>query len=84
MKISVGNIRRIYDESTHGQTLVDIKKKRNWLAHGEKSFIEVGRSSTFSQLEEAKNYVRAFLDEFITSVEDYITNQHFKIVVPSS
>ena len=84
MKISVGNIQRIYDESTHGQTLVDIKKKRNWLAHGEKSFIEVGRSSTFSQLEEAKNYVCDFLNEFITSVEDYIIHQHFKIATSTS
>ena len=50
MKIEVGNIRRIYDAATHGQTLMEVKKKRNWLAHGEKSFIEVGSLSTFSLL----------------------------------
>ncbi len=81
MKISIGNVHRIYDENRHGQILIDVKKKRNWLAHGEKSFIEVGSSSTFSQLDEAKKYICDFLNEFITSVEDYITHKHFKISV---
>lgn len=81
MKIEVGNIRRIYDESIHGQILIDVKKKRNWLAHGEKSFIEVGSSSTFSQLEDAKKYICDFLDEYIASVELYITNKHFQVVI---
>lgn len=81
MKIEVGNIRRIFDESIHGQILIDVKKKRNWLAHGEKSFIEVGSSSTFSQLEDAKKYICDFLDEYIASVELYITNKHFQVVI---
>lgn len=81
MKIEVGNIHKIYDKTIHGQILIDVKKKRNWLAHGEKSFIEVGSSSTFSQLEDAKKYICDFLDEYITSVENYITNKHFKVVV---
>lgn len=78
MKIGVANIHRIYDETTHGQILIDVKKKRNWLAHGEKSFIEVGGSSTFFQLDEAREYIIDFLTEFITSVEIYITRKHFK------
>jgi hypothetical protein len=80
MKIDIGNIHRIYDKSIHGQILIDVKKKRNWLAHGEKSFIEVGSSSTFSQLDDAKKYICDFLEEFIKSVETYITNRHFQIV----
>lgn len=79
MKIEVGNIRRIYDETIHGQILIDVKKKRNWLAHGEKSFIEVGSLSTFSQLEDAKIYIFDFLNEYITSVEIYIKNKHFQL-----
>lgn len=81
MKIEVGNIRRIYDETIHGQILIDVKKKRNWLAHGEKSFIEVGSTSTFSQLEEAKFYICNFLGEYITSVENYLSNKHFQVVI---
>jgi hypothetical protein len=79
MKIEVGNIHRIYDKTIHGQILIDVKKKRNWLAHGEKSFIEVGSSSTYSQLNDSKNYICAFLDEFIKSVETYVTNKHFQV-----
>ena len=81
MRIEVGNIYRIYDKATHGQILIDVRNKRNWLAHGEKSFIEVGSSSTFSQLEESKKYICDFLSEYITSVEEYITNKHFKVVI---
>jgi hypothetical protein len=81
MKIEVGNIRRIYDKTIHGQMLIDVKKKRNWLAHGEKSFIEVGSSSTFSQLDDARIYISEFLGEFITSVEEYINNKHYKVVI---
>lgn len=80
MKIRIGNIHRIYDVTTHGQILIDVKKKRNWLAHGEKSFIEVGSSSTFSQLEDAKKHICDFLNEYITSVEEYITDKHFQVV----
>lgn len=81
MKIDTGNIRRIYDKTTHGQILMDVRKKRNWLAHGEKSFIEVGSSATFSELEDAKKYICAFLNEFIKSVEEYVNNKRYKIVV---
>jgi hypothetical protein len=79
MKINTVSILRIYNKNTHGQTLLDIKKKRNWLAHGEKSFIEVGSSTTYLQLVEAKKYVFNFLEAFIFAVEDYITNKHYRI-----
>lgn len=78
MKIDIGNVHRIYDENKHGQTLKEIKQKRNWLAHGEKSFIEVGSTSSFGQLEEAKSNVFDFLSEFISAVESYIANQQYK------
>jgi len=79
MKIDINNIHFIYDKNKHGESLVDVKKKRNWLAHGEKSFIEVGSTSTYNQLKDSKNYICDFLDEFIKSVETYITNKHFQV-----
>ncbi|MCC2598212.1 MAE_28990/MAE_18760 family HEPN-like nuclease [Sphingobacterium sp. FBM7-1] len=79
MKINTGNLRRVYDLNTHGQTLMDIKRKRNWLAHGEKSFIEVGSSATFSQLLETRNYIYEFLSVYISAVEEYLINKHYKI-----
>ena len=81
MKINIGNIHRIYDKTIHGQILIDVRNKRNWLAHGEKSFIEVGSSSTFSQLDDAKRYICDFLNEYIKSVEEYIRNKHYRVIV---
>ncbi|HPN20062.1 MAG TPA: MAE_28990/MAE_18760 family HEPN-like nuclease [Chitinophagales bacterium] len=81
MKIGVGNVRRIYDENIHGIVLQSIKNNRNWLAHGEKSFSEVGSLSTYTQLNDAKNHVNLFLIEFINSVELYLQNEDYKLKV---
>lgn len=81
MKIEVNNVKRVYQENTHGTTLNDIKKKRNWLAHGEKTFAEIGSNSTYLDLLEAKNQVKTFLEEFIISVETYIQHAHYKTVM---
>ena len=78
MKIQIGNVHKIYDANTHGNILKDIKQKRNWLAHGEKTFTEIGSISTYPQLLDAKDNVKLFLEEFINSVEIYIDNQHYK------
>lgn len=81
MKIDISNVQVIYDKNKHGVSLVDVKKKRNWLAHGEKSFIEVGSTSTYTQLNDSKIDICAFLDEFIISVETYILNKHFQVTI---
>jgi hypothetical protein len=78
LKININNLYRIYDKNKHGLTLIDIRQKRNWLAHGEKTFIEVGSTSSYTQLKEAKEYVFSFLNEYITSFDSYITNQNYK------
>lgn len=81
MKIEVGNVLRVYDKNIHGTILKDIKQKRNWLAHGEKSFQTVGSTSPYSELLDAKNNVKLFLEEFINSVETYIQNQQYKLPI---
>lgn len=81
MKIDVTNLRKIYNKNTHGQILLDIKQKRNWLAHGDKSFRDIGGSTTFEQLKEAKSYVISFLKEFIDSVQKYIDEEQYKTSV---
>ncbi len=48
MKIETGNIHKIYDKNVHGVSLENIKNNRNWLAHGEKTFSEVGGLVTYS------------------------------------
>lgn len=78
MKIQIGNVHRIYNKDLHGESLSDIRRKRNWLAHGEKSFSEVGGDITFKQIDDSRLHVIAFLKEFIISVEDYIEKEEYK------
>lgn len=80
LRIDMGNVHRIYKKNEHGQTLIEIREKRNWLAHGEKSFIEVGSKTSFAQLIKAKDYVFTFLGEYILAVETYIKNKEYKKV----
>ena len=79
MKIEIGTLyRKINEDKDQYENIFrDIKNNRNWLAHGEKSFIEVGSKSTYLQLKNAKTYVLLFLKEYISSVEKYINNEEY-------
>ena len=63
MKIETGTLyKKINEDKDQYENIFrDIKNNRNWLAHGEKSFIEVGSKSTYLQLQNAKTYVLLFL-----------------------
>ena len=60
-----------------GDSLVTVKANRNDLAHGDKSFAEIGRDFDVPRLEEIKTKVIAYLSKLMTSVEDYLTHQHY-------
>ncbi|SFC73421.1 hypothetical protein SAMN05421780_1097 [Flexibacter flexilis DSM 6793] len=78
MNIEIKYIHQMYNASTHGTALSNIKQKRNWLAHGEKSFTDVGRQCSTTELTDAKDRVYEYLDAFITSVEKYINDKKYK------
>ena len=63
---------------TKALNLKKIKDKRNSLAHGNESFLEVGSNITFPELKILKEDTVLFLDAFIDSVEHYITNKNYK------
>lgn len=79
MKIETGTLyKKINEDKDQYENIFrGIKNNRNWLAHGEKSFIEVGSKSTYLQLQNAKTYVLLFLKEYISSVEKYINNEEY-------
>lgn len=60
------------------QSLVKIKMNRNDLAHGRKTFAEVGRDMTPNDLANELVGVQTFLDQCITIAESFILNQDFK------
>ena len=86
-----------YRENLHGKVLCDIKKNRNDLAHGKKSFSDIARNISYEGivvtnengdnsiisfgLVHFKNYTIEHLENFIRSVENYIENQQYKVVI---
>jgi MAE_28990/MAE_18760-like HEPN len=60
-----------------GTLLVTVKANRNDLAHGDKSFAEVGRDFDVSRLKEVKTKTIEYLAKLISSVTDYITQRHY-------
>lgn len=79
LKIDIKQVYQTYRKEVHGETLEDIKKKRNWLAHGEKTFAQIGQDYSFSTLENLRKYVIEFLENYINCVENYIFSKHYKI-----
>ena len=54
-----------------------IKNKRNDLAHGNKSFAEIGRDITVEELLTIKEEVIAYLEQILNNINQYITRQDY-------
>ena len=66
-----------------GSQLLPVKTNRNELAHGNKSFDEVGREYGMDQLNAIQRSVKKYLEALLNSVDDYIVNRHYlSIVLP--
>lgn len=87
-KIVSGNVdaRRIKDmadeygfahPAADGRPLLSVKSNRNDLAHGSKSFAEVGRDHTVAELIDMKDKVVAYLSAMMNNVAAYISQQHY-------
>ncbi len=57
--------------------LLTVKTHRNDLAHGVKSFADVGRDFDVVRLEAIRNEVTVFLEELLVNVADYINKQAY-------
>jgi MAE_28990/MAE_18760-like HEPN len=62
-----------------GAALKNVKTKRNTLAHGQESFIEVGRSATVADLVLAKNEIVMFMQSVLNNLESYATSKSYKL-----
>ena len=60
-----------------GDRLLTIKTHRNDLAHGSKSFAEVGRNFSIQDIREIKSDVFEYLREMFENVGCYIENKHY-------
>jgi hypothetical protein len=57
--------------------LLTVKTHRNDLAHGNKSFADVGRDFDIVRLKEIQAEVLAFLEELLTNVANYVTTRSY-------
>ncbi|NDV57238.1 MAE_28990/MAE_18760 family HEPN-like nuclease [Bacteroides sp. 519] len=79
--VNIGNLKNGFDKNTHGEAFRQIKRNRNWLAHGDKSFAEIGQDFPYNRLDEWKLYIVEHLEKFIMSIETYIRDEKYKVPV---
>jgi MAE_28990/MAE_18760-like HEPN len=60
-----------------GNDLLTVKANRNDLAHGIKSFAEIGRDRTVDNLLEIKNKVISYLKQILKNIETYLGNKEY-------
>jgi len=67
-----------FETTGNGRNLVNIKEKRNKLAHGELTFYDVGKDYSVNDLFELKKETFNYLKDVITHIEKYIKNKSYK------
>lgn len=78
--IDARRIREVADEygfrrpNAKSNELLTVKENRNSLAHGDKSFAEVGRDYDVERLETIQTEVVEFLQELLVNVAEYISS----------
>jgi len=54
-----------------------VLKNRNYLAHGNESFANVGRDVTIGDIVQIKNEVVEYLRQILINIENYLDNQEY-------
>ena len=67
-----------FEKSPNGGNLVEIKKRRNRLAHGEQTFYDVGKDFTVGEIINFKNETFSYLSDIIIKIETFITESVYK------
>jgi len=62
-----------------GAVLVDVKRERNNLAHGYKSFAECGRDLTYKSLLATKSQAILYTRQILKNMDHYIDNKQYKL-----
>lgn len=66
-----------YARSGNGSELLTVKQNRKDLAHGLKTFTEVGRDKTADELLEIKCKVIRYLNQILLNIESYLANKEY-------
>ncbi|BBD55036.1 hypothetical protein PCC7805_01154 [Planktothrix agardhii] len=66
-----------YSKTKHGEHLYDIMQNRNDLAHGNKSFAEIGQNTSIEDLLKVKQEVIEYLQQILQNIQQYLENQEY-------
>jgi hypothetical protein len=66
-----------YQEPKNGRDLLTIKEKRNKLAHGEYTFVEIGKDYTVQELLKFKDATKDYLSIVLSEIENFINSKGF-------
>ncbi|MEG3931890.1 MULTISPECIES: MAE_28990/MAE_18760 family HEPN-like nuclease [unclassified Microcoleus] len=66
-----------FTKTKNGKNLVVVKSNRNDLAHGIKSFEEVGQDQAIEELLEIKEEVVEYLTQILENIRDYLDNEEY-------
>jgi len=66
-----------YIKTKYGSSLETIKNKRNYLAHGNNSFSEIGSQYSIQDIENFVNEVINYLESITTHITDYLSQQGY-------
>ncbi len=75
------NSNTTHSKTKNGQCLVTIKNKRNDLAHGTYSFIDIGKGYSIEDLEKMKKETINYLEEILNNIDKYLINQDYKLQI---
>lgn len=65
------------EPKSRGDRLLTVKTHRNDLAHGSKSFAEVGRTFSVSDIQDIERDVVAYLTEMLNNVSEYVATKSY-------
>ena len=64
-------------KTKHGENLDAVMENRNDLAHGNKSFADVGKEVTIEDILQIKDEVVEYLRQILINIENYLENQEY-------
>lgn len=66
-----------YSECKNGEKLLEVKEKRNNLAHGIVSFSECGRDASLGDIKTAFNEVSAYISNIKDNIQEFIAERKY-------
>ena len=66
-----------YSKTKHGENLYTVMKNRNDLAHGNKSFSEIGKDTSIEDLLRIKEEVIEYISQILRNIEKYLIEKEY-------